>query len=121
VAPFVGTSIKSDSIARALNVGALIRGSIEPVGNQLHVAVRLVEGISGVDLDRTGFDVPKGAFLSARDSLVKRVADLLRTRLGDEIRTRELRSSTQNVDAWAILERGGNVKREGERLQEAGD
>jgi len=121
VAPFAGTSIKSDSIARALNVGALIRGSIEPAGNQLHIAVRLIEGLSGADLDRASFDVPKGAFLSARDTLVQRVVDLLRQRLGDEVRTRELRNGTQNVDAWALLERAENVQRDGEHLQDVGD
>jgi serine/threonine-protein kinase len=121
VAPFAGKPIKSDSIARSLGVGTLVRGSIEPAGNQLHVAIRLVEGIGGGDVSRAGFDVPKGAFLSARDSLAQHVADLLRSRLGDELRLQELRSETKNVDAWALVQRSENVRRDGERLNEQGD
>jgi serine/threonine-protein kinase len=121
VAPFAKTSIATDSIARALHVGTLVRASIEPAGNQLHVAVRLVDGSSGVDLDRSGFDVPKGAFLSARDSLVQRVSDLLRQRLGEEVRMRELRSGTTNVEAWALVQRVDNSRRQAEQLSEVGD
>jgi serine/threonine-protein kinase len=121
VAPFAKTSIASDSIARALHVGTLVRSSIEPAGNQLHVAVRLVDGFSGADLDRSGFDVPKGAFLSARDTLVQRVADLLRQRLGEEVRTRELRSGTTNVEAWALVQRLDNYRRQADQLISVGD
>ena len=121
VAPFAKTAVPNDSIARALHVGTLVRSSIEPAGNQLHVAVRLVDGLSGADLDRSGFDVPKGAFLSARDSLARRVADLLRQRLGEEVRMRELRSGTTNVDAWALAQRVDNDRRQAERLGGAGD
>jgi TolB-like protein/tRNA A-37 threonylcarbamoyl transferase component Bud32 len=121
VMPFAGKTVQSDSVARALRVGTLVRGSIEPVGNQLHVAIRLVEGVGGGDVSRAGFDVPKGAFLSARDSLAQHVSDLLRSRLGDEVRMRELRSETANVNAWALVQRGENLWRDGDRSKDQGD
>jgi serine/threonine-protein kinase len=69
VAPYRGTEITPDSIARVLATGSLIDGSVESVGDELRVTARLVDGISGADIDRTVFNVPAGEFLAARDSV----------------------------------------------------
>jgi TolB-like protein/tRNA A-37 threonylcarbamoyl transferase component Bud32 len=120
VALFQKSSVTIDSIARTLKVGTLVRGDIREDAGKLRVSVQLVDA-SGAQFQRASFIVPRGAYLSARDSLAGVVSDLLRQRLGDEIRLREQRSGTQNVDAWALLQRGEILQRESERLQETGD
>jgi TolB-like protein len=120
VAPFQHSSVTIDSIARSLSVGTLVKGDIGEDGGKLRVSVQLVDA-SGAQFQRASFIVPRGAYLSARDSLAGVVADLLRQRLGEEIRLREQRGGTRNVNAWVLLQRGEILQREGEGLQETGD
>src|SRR5439155_19450659 len=112
VAPYRVTTVADDSIASALKVGLLVRGSVEPQGNDLKVSVKLVHGQSGADFKRESFRVAAGDFLKARDSLAKSVADILRDRLGNEVRLRELRSGTRSAEAWALVQRVENAKKD---------
>src|SRR3989441_1767572 len=58
VAAYRGREIGPDSVARALNVGTLVRGDVEQTGNRYHVSVRLIDAASGADYRRAG---PGGA------------------------------------------------------------
>ncbi len=116
VAPFRGTTAPLDSIADVLEVGTLIKGSVEPVGDRLRVSVRLVEGLSGADFDRRAFDVPGTELLIAQDSVIKEVAWLLRERLGEEIRLRRRQAGTSIVEAWALVQRGERERKRAEEL-----
>jgi serine/threonine-protein kinase len=128
VAPYRGTEVEPDSIARVLGTGSLIDGSVESIGDELRVTVRLVDGISGADIERTPFSVPAGEFLAARDSVAQRVASTLRQWLGEEIQLRERRAGTTSVEAWALVQRAERLRKEAEgmlrrddRLHEAVD
>jgi serine/threonine-protein kinase len=121
VAPFAHADVTDDSIARALKVGLLVRGGVETQGDNLHVSLRLIDGMSGATFKTEGFNVKKGAFLTARDSLVQRVADVLRDRLGEEVHVRQLEHETKSPEAWALVQRGQNVRHDGERVAGTGD
>jgi serine/threonine-protein kinase len=120
-AQFRSTTASPDSIAKALNVGTLVQGSIEPVGDKLRISLRLIEGTSGADFDRRSFDVPARELLVAQDSVSQEVSLLLRERLGEEIRLQERRTATERVEAWALVQRAEQLRKEAERLQESGD
>jgi eukaryotic-like serine/threonine-protein kinase len=111
---FRGSVAPPDSIARALGVGTLIRGSVEPAGERLRVSVRLVDGGSGVDFERSMFEVPAAQLLVARDSVIQEVAWLLRNRLGEEIGLRRRRAATGSVEAWALFQRGERERKQAE-------
>ena len=113
-AMFKGSDAAPDSIAKSLSAGTLVRGSVEEAGDKLRVSVRLIDGNSGADLKRESFEQPKGDLLSVRDSLARRVADFLRSRVGEEVRLREERSGTTNVAAWTLLQRANKTKKDGE-------
>jgi len=104
VAPFRGRDVSRDSIARALEAGTLVEGSVEPVGSRARVTIRLVDGASSVDVRRQSFELPLAAPLAMRDSLISQAAVLLRERLGDEVRLREQRSETKSVEAWSLVQ-----------------
>ena len=74
VAPFRGSTAPLDSIAGVLEVGTLIKGSVEPVGDLLRISLRLVEGLSGSDFERRTFDVPANELLVAQDSVISEAA-----------------------------------------------
>lgn len=105
VLPFRDRTLRPDSIARALSVGTLIDGSVDRRGNQLFITTRLVDGFSGADIQRTTVEIPAGDFLAARDSVAEGVSRLLRQRLGEEVRLRELQAGTSSPEAWALAQR----------------
>lgn len=121
VAPYRAGGVAPDSIARALQVGTLVRGSVEHDGNRLRVAVRLVDGNSGVDYERASFEQPAGKVLALRDTLAAQVSRMIRSRLGEEIKLQEQREGTSNANAWALLQRGQQRRRRAESLMTGTD
>ena len=121
VAPYRGIDVTPDSVARALSVGSLIRGSVEPDGDDLRITVRLVDGLSGADIERRVLEIPSGQFLAARDSLAESVGRILRRRLGEEVRLRERREGTESDEAWSQVQRAELVLQQAEDLADSGD
>jgi serine/threonine-protein kinase len=103
-----------DSIARALQAGTLLRGTVEPVGGKLSINVRLLEGNSGAEFDRAGFELPADNLLAVRDSLAQEVSRLVQKKLGQEIRLQEQREGTRSVVAWSLLQQAEQLRRSGE-------
>ncbi len=123
VAAWRDPAIPRDSVARALDAGTLVQGSVEPVGDKLRVQLRLVDGNTGVDLSsqRASFDLPAAELLKLRDSLASEAADLIRQRLGEEVRIRKEREGTGNVAAWSMVQRARELRRQGEAAAQKGD
>lgn len=120
VAPYRDATVPPDSVARALGAGSVIDGSVEPAGDRLRVNVRLLDGQSGAHIDRDAFSLPRDELLAVRDSVVQRAARFLRSRLGDEVRMREWRAETRNVEAWTQVQRAERLRKEAEQIH-AGD
>jgi serine/threonine-protein kinase len=121
VAAFRGDSIPRDSVARALKAGTLVAGELEQKGGRLRTTIRLVDGGSGADFERASFEQPAGNLLAVQDTLAQKVASLIRERLGVEIRLREQRGRTRNVEAWALVQRAARHQKAAEELAEKGD
>jgi serine/threonine-protein kinase len=117
VAQYRDTDLARDSIARALAAGSLVLGSVEPAGDRLRVTTRLVDGESGVDLERASFELPATDLLAARDSIVESTSRFLRQRLGEEVRIRERRAGTASVEAWTLVQRAERTRKEGEEVR----
>ncbi|MGQ0641332.1 MAG: protein kinase domain-containing protein [Gemmatimonadaceae bacterium] len=120
VSQFRGSTIGPDSVAEVLQAGSVIQGSVEPDGDHLRVTARLVDGNSGEDLEGRTFRLPASGVLTARDSVVRDAADLLRSRLGQEIRVRQSRSATASLDAWSFVQRAERLRKEGAAQRDAG-
>ncbi len=121
VAPFRAGTVAPDSVARLLDVGTLVQGSLEPAGDRLRVSLRLVEGPTGVDFQRVAFEVPAADPLAARDSVAGEAARMLRELLGEELRIRQQRGTAPSGPAWALLQRGEHERKLGEALITQGD
>ncbi|MDH4043339.1 MAG: serine/threonine-protein kinase [Gemmatimonadota bacterium] len=115
VAPWRGSAVPYDSIGRALQVGSIVVGGVGASGGNVNVSVRLVDGNSGADLgSRASFQMPAGNLLAARDSAIGVVAELLRERIGGQVRTRETQAGTRSVPAWTLVQRGTRVRADAE-------
>jgi eukaryotic-like serine/threonine-protein kinase len=112
VAPYRSPDVPRDSIARVLDVGTLVQGTVEDVGDRYRVTARLIEGASGADFRRASFEQPKGNLLAMRDTLAVKVAEFLRARLGEEVRLREERTGTNNPAAWAAVQQAERAQKD---------
>ncbi len=112
VAPYRRGLVRPDSIAQILRAGSVIAGTLIRDGNDVRVTAQLIEGTSGADFDRASFELPESELLSAQDSVAEVVSLLLRQRLGEEIRVRERRASTASVEAWALVQRSEQLRRD---------
>jgi serine/threonine-protein kinase len=114
VAPYRGDSIPRDSVARALRAGTLVRGAVEHEAGRIRVTLRLIEGASGADYQRASFEQPDSDIMRLQDSLVQEVATLIRQRLGEEIKLRELREGTASGRAWALVQQAEQARKRAE-------
>jgi TolB-like protein len=121
VKPYRDPDIPIDSIARALNVGSIVEGSVERLGDHLRVTVQLIDGADGMHLmsrrvERSGDDL-----LQLREDVVQEAAWLLRQRLGEEIELRERRAETSSDEAWELVQRAEQLRKDSDDLWSAGD
>src|SRR2546429_122620 len=108
-----------DSVARALAVGTLLRGSVDDEGGRYRVSVNLIDGASGADLgQRASFEQPVGSVLAMRDSLARKVAEFLRVRLGEELRLPEEQAGTRSVAAWSLMQQAEQSRKRADALFE---
>lgn len=121
VAPFRGRQMPPDSIARMLEAGTIVDGSLEQTGGMMRVNVRLIDGVGGGDVRRAGFELPATDLFAVRSGMVERVAGFLREWLGEEVRLQQSRAGTDNVAAWALVHRGAEQMRRGEHALEQED
>jgi serine/threonine-protein kinase len=113
----IGPQSPPDSVARALGVGTIVQGTVEPThGDSVRVTVRLIEGLSGADFKRATFSGSVHDALRLRDDLSERAATFLRERLGDEIRLEARRADTQNAAAWGLVQQAERMKNDAEQL-----
>lgn len=121
ILPYRETGTPVDSIARAMDAGTVLAGSVEELEERVRINVRLIDGASGADFRRASFAVTKSDLLAGRDSLVRQVADFLRQRLGEEIRVRRQLEGTRSADAWALVQRAEVRRKRADSLKVAGD
>ena len=113
--------IDADSAAKIFKAGTLVEGSVEPVNDKLRVAVALIDGASGTEVQRASFEYPAADPLGLRAQIAADVSEFLRRRLGEEVRLTELKSGTSDADAWVLLQRGDKLIKESEALVASGD
>ena len=121
VRPYRTLDLARDSIARALKVGSLILGSVEPSGkDRVRVTVRLFDA-SGDESAKKSFDESLANPLAARTKLASEAGAMLRQKIGENIRLSEQRLGTTNSRAWTLVQRAENARKRGEDAAGAND
>jgi TolB-like protein len=111
---FRGIDVPADSVARVLNAGTIVDGSVEKRGNRIRVNIRIHEGQFGELWKRTAIDLDPAQALEVRDSVSASVSRLLREWLRDEVRLRQTAANTSNPAAWSLLQRGERTRKDAE-------
>ncbi len=120
VAQYRETTVARDSIARALKVGTLVGGSVEPEHDSIWVTVRLFDD-AGVELDRATVKKQARDLIALSDSLSDEVALLVRKRLGRAVELGRTRTEARNTDAWEKYQRALLARNKGDSLHKAGN
>jgi serine/threonine-protein kinase len=115
-------AITPDSIARALKVGTIVNGIVESMGSDsVRVTVRLVDAMSGTQLDKTQVDAALQSSLGLKDTIAAQLSIFLRKQVGEEIQELVSRVGTRNAAAWGAMQRARETEAEIDGLVEAGD
>ena len=115
-------AIPTDSIARALKVGTVVSGTVEPADQgRVRVTVRLVDALSGSQIDKTVIEQPMRNALDLQDSVAHTVSLFLRRRLGQEVQELVSRVGTRSDAAWEALEHARQTESEVDALVRAHD
>ncbi len=112
--------IPLDSVARGLEVGTIIEGSVAQSGTRLRVTARLVNGATGDYLDSRTVTRDIGELFELQDDLVREVSQFLRRRLGVVLVAREHLHDTRSVKAWELVQRGEALLKEAKSLSPVG-
>jgi eukaryotic-like serine/threonine-protein kinase len=101
-------------VAKAVDAGTLVYGRLEPLGSgdSVRLRVRLVDDSA---LERESFDIysRRATTLALRDSVVRRVADRLFTRLGRDVQLERWRTRTRSDEAWLLRGKAQNLIEQG--------
>ncbi|MFQ6045276.1 MAG: protein kinase [Gemmatimonadales bacterium] len=117
---FRGRQEPTSKIARDLRAGTLVDGSVSGAGDALRVTVRLIDAAKDVVLETRMLSAVQENVLALRDAVADSVSRFLRRRLGEEIRLQVRQAATDNAEAWDLVKRAEDLRREYENLRGAG-
>lgn len=120
VARYRDADVSPDSVARALNAGTVITGTVDGEGDRIRITTRLLDGNSGAVVARKAVRTSRDALLSARDSIADVLARDLREWIGEEVTYRTERAGTDQVAAWVLQQRGEEAIQAGRRAARHG-
>jgi Serine/threonine protein kinase len=114
--------ITTDSIARALRVGTIVTGVVEPMNNDsVQVTVRLVDAASGTQVGKTEVAASLQSSLGLKDTIAAQVSIFLRKQVGEEIQQLVSRVGTRSAAAWEAMQRAKETEAEIDALAQASD
>jgi TolB-like protein len=100
VAPFRGSNdVGADSVARAVQAGTVVHGSLDVAGERMGISFRLLDGESGAEIRRASLEGAFPELLTLQEELARQVAVSLEEWLGEavELRRREDESAGRCV------------------------
>lgn len=105
VRPFRGNPVGLDSIARQLDVGTIVGGSVSRSRDRVRVTVELTDGATGLVVRSKQLERPVGELFALLDDVSNEVSAFLRVALGEEIRLRQRQAETRSQQAWELYQR----------------
>ncbi|WP_052121699.1 tetratricopeptide repeat protein, partial [Inquilinus limosus] len=103
---FRGQAVEVTEVARRLNVGYVLQGSVRRAADRVRINVRLIEGATGDHLWSERYDRDFDDIFALQDDISRSVVDALRvTLLPEELRSIEGRPTT-SADAYECCLQG---------------
>ena len=112
VKPYRNADSSVVNIARTLQVGTFVEGSVQRVEDSVRVTVQLIDAVNLRHLGSRVVSRAWGDWLALQDDVIQEVAWFLRERLGHEIVLRERRAGTTSSTAWELVQRASQAMTE---------
>ena len=116
-----GAVLPPDSIGRALQVGALVGGTVALSGERVRVDVTLTAASSGEQFASRRLERPRTEIFALQDELGDTVSVFLRRAIGEELGTRIQRAETRSIEAWELVQRAARAEHGEATLVASGD
>ncbi|KPJ80732.1 MAG: hypothetical protein AMS19_09060, partial [Gemmatimonas sp. SG8_23] len=113
--------VGADSIATILGVGTIVDGTVDQVGDEIRVSVRLLEGQDGIQLSRESYSWPSEDVALVSSELAAEGGNALREQLGVEVRLRESQAAAPNSAAWLQVARAERAIKAADEALAEGD
>jgi class 3 adenylate cyclase/TolB-like protein len=107
---FEGSEAPIDSVARALEAGTIIDGTVSRSGDSLRVQVQLLDATDMTQIASFTEVRPWSEMFSLQDEITADVSTALRQRLGHEFALQKRRRATDSVEAWELVQRAERMK-----------
>ena len=103
---FKGRNVEVGDIARVLNVGAILEGSVRKSGNQLRITVQLVNASDGYHLWSERYDREMKDIFAVQDEITLAVVDALKLKLLGDQKDEVLKRYTKDSSAYQAYLKG---------------
>lgn len=113
---FQGIDAPIDSIARTLEAGTIVNGSVSLASGQVRVAVSLASGEDGDEYASAEVQRPLAEVFELQDAITDTVAVFLRQEVGEEMGAMVLERSTDVPEAWRLVQRAAVEEEDGVAL-----
>ena len=103
---FRGQNLSASAIARSLNVGAILEGSVRRAGHRVRITAQLVNGLTGFHMWSQTYDRDLTDILKVQADVATTVAQELELRLAGDAQTRIQLGRTTDPEALDAYLRG---------------
>ena len=100
---YKGKPVDIKQVGRELGVRYVVEGSIRSSGNQLRVAVQLIDAESGFQLWSERYDAKRADVFAVQDEVARAIVSALPGRLEDAGRDIAIRKQTSNMTAYDLV------------------
>ncbi len=115
---YKGKDTKIADIARELDVGHVLEGSVRKSGNQVRITAQLIEAVSGTHLWSETYDRTLEDIFSLQNEIASRVVDALRiTLLGEAVPTK---ARETDPEAFTLYLQGRHIAQNASSAEEYG-
>ncbi len=118
---YKGTTEGISQVARELNVGSVMEGSIRKFGNKIRVTIQVVDGGTEEHLLATSYDRELEDMFGVQSDIARQVSKALKAKLRAIEKTRIEKKPTENTDAYGLYLKGRFAlhKRSKQAMEEA--
>jgi TolB-like protein len=110
-----------DSIAKVLDAGTIITGSVRDNGVRARVTFNIFNGNSGAERHQMGLDLDTADVIGLNKTVADSVAYYVGKEIGSTVRTRELEAGTRNSQALALVQLAAKQRKDALAAVAAGD
>ena len=118
---FRGVTAPDDSIARTLQVGTIVRGTVTQARDRVRVTVNLTNAEGKQLGDALQIERARAEIFALQDELSDSVAVFLRKKIGTEVGQLRLRKGTESVRAWELVQEGAQAAAGSDLLVKSSD